>query len=703
MLTGLGRADVLRLWVVFGVTAVFGVAAPVPAQQPAVETGSKPVLTNAAAIRELSSEAAARHLPVRLCGVVLGIAEIGSDGYAIHDGTAGIYIQGPREQVATLGHGDLVEVTGYTDPGEFAPFVIQESVTRLGMGEVPEPARASFDEIISGRTDAQWIEVTGVVRYYEPNPANTNTCRLELTTGGGRLIARLNVPEVREPLVDAQVRLRGVCYYQVNKHRQVINAVLSVPREVPIIIEEPAPADPFARPVQPINTLLQFAAGGSYGHMVHVTGVVTCVHPGEFWIRDHTRGLRVHTRSIKQIRIGDVVHVLGFPKNGEYSPVLEDAIWKVVATGPEPEPHMLVEPGDAFDYDADLIALEAELVDYRPGPEGCVSVLRSGDSTFRAVLPGWPGAVAAGPKWVPGSRVRVTGICSVVSDPLPSLTGLWRPRSFYLVLRSPGDMAVLRPPPLWSQRRVLWLLGAATAASMFAVGLIWVRSRARLREQAMNRALAEAQFAAVLNERDRIARELHDILAQGLSAIVLHLDLVKDELGRLSDRAARNLELAYQLARTAMADARNAVWNMRSQVLEQGDLVEALRGVLEQMTEGTGIATELRVAGDSRRLPPIIENALLRIGQEAITNAVKHARPTRLVLAMEFAPRHVRLEVIDDGCGFDPATVSKNRSGFGLEGMAGRVRALGGVFKLDSSPGCGTRVEVTIPVPMQSA
>jgi len=663
-------------------------------------TPSEPgLLTNAASIRDLSPEEAAQHHPVRLIGVVLGIAEIGSDGYAIHDGTAGVYIQGPPEVVAKLKQGDLVEVTGITDPGEFAPFIIQHSLIVLGKTNLPEPIAVTFDEIISGKVDAQWIQVSGIVRTHGPNPLNTNTCQLEIATGGGRLTVRLNTALVKEPLIGAKIKVKGVCYYKVNKFRQVINPVLSVPPEVSLEIIEPAPEDPYSLPVQPINLLLQFAAGGSYGHMVHVTGIVTCIQPHEFWIRDNTKGLRILTpMSTQPLAPGQIVSVLGFPKNGEYSPALQDAIFRIIGSNVVLQPRYLQSAAEAFDYDADLITLEATITDLHLTRDGIAVGLKSGDHFFRAILVNTNLTVVPR-SWQPESRVRITGICNVIGDPIPTLTGLWRPQSFQIIMRSPTDLTIIRPPPFLTQKRIMWILGLITLLSLTTVAVIWTRSRIRLREQLLNRAMTEAQFIAVLNERERIARELHDILAQGLNAIVLNLDLVRDEIGRLSERAAKHLQLAYELARMATADARNAVWNMRAQVLEQSDLPTAIQGILEQMTTATSITPEFTLSGNQRRLPPILENTLLRIAQEAITNAVKHAHPSQIKVTLEYEPHSIILTIEDDGHGFNPNTITRSTSGFGLRGMRDRTIQLNGKFEVDSAPGKGTHIRVTLPIP----
>jgi signal transduction histidine kinase len=239
------------------------------------------------------------------------------------------------------------------------------------------------------------------------------------------------------------------------------------------------------------------------------------------------------------------------------------------------------------------------------------------------------------------------------------------------------------------------VLGIAVVVLLLVVAGVDWNHRRRLREQALARMKSEAEFAAVWNERNRMAREMHDTLAQGLGAISVHLELVKHQLPADSP-ARKSLEEVRQLARENLADARKSIWNLRSQVLENGDLATALGGVLHSLTGGTGVKSTLRVCGRPRRLAPVTENNLLRIGQEAITNAARHARAQRLEVALEFEERQVRLSVQDDGQGFNPADPPPSEGGFGLVGMRERTEHLHGDFRLESAPAKGTKVQVTL-------
>ena len=209
----------------------------------------------------------------------------------------------------------------------------------------------------------------------------------------------------------------------------------------------------------------------------------------------------------------------------------------------------------------------------------------------------------------------------------------------------------------------------------------------------------ESRFAAVLAERNRIAREIHDSLAQGLAGISLQLELVAKMLASSADKASNHLNQARMLARQSLADARQSLWDLRSGGPESSDLPASLSVSARHLTAETGVQTRLQVHGTFRELDHDIESNLLRIGQEAITNAVKHARAQRIDISLEFARDIVRLSVRDNGSGFDPQQRLSTPDGhFGLLGMRERAEQIGGTLTVSSSPDSGTEISAEVPV-----
>ena len=207
------------------------------------------------------------------------------------------------------------------------------------------------------------------------------------------------------------------------------------------------------------------------------------------------------------------------------------------------------------------------------------------------------------------------------------------------------------------------------------------------------------QFDAVLEERNRMAREIHDTLAQGFVGIALQLQAVEKAMPDAPDKASRHLARAKSMVSHSLVEARRTVWDLRSQALETKDLATAFSETARQMTEGTDVATEVRVSGEIRKLSSRIENNALRIAQEALTNAIRHAEPKHVVIELEFEAATLQLRVKDDGRGFDTEGMLATADGhFGLLGMRERVEHVGGRLTLSSRPGEGTEVWATIPI-----
>ncbi|MEW6131104.1 MAG: two-component regulator propeller domain-containing protein [Acidobacteriota bacterium] len=208
-----------------------------------------------------------------------------------------------------------------------------------------------------------------------------------------------------------------------------------------------------------------------------------------------------------------------------------------------------------------------------------------------------------------------------------------------------------------------------------------------------------AQFSAVLAERNRLAREIHDTLAQGFVGIGLQLQAVGKMLKESPQLAQHHLDVAQKMVTHSLAEARRSVWNLRPQALEKSDLAAALSETAKQLSQGSAVETEVRVSGVPQTLSSSLENNLLRIGQEAITNALKHAKPQTIKIELAYEPDLVRLRVIDDGCGFDCKNVASADEGhFGLIGMRERIEWLKGELRFQTAPGSGTEVIAVVPV-----
>jgi ligand-binding sensor domain-containing protein/signal transduction histidine kinase len=217
----------------------------------------------------------------------------------------------------------------------------------------------------------------------------------------------------------------------------------------------------------------------------------------------------------------------------------------------------------------------------------------------------------------------------------------------------------------------------------------------RLRVRGMQK-----QFGAVLAERTRIAREIHDNLAQEMAGISVQLEVVARTMPVGAEAANTYLDNARRQVRHGIAEARRYVWDLRSPALENNDLRTALSETARRLTNETNVQPRVEISGTFRRLPPLVETNLLRIGQEAINNAVKHAEAQQISVNLIFDALRVQLSVRDDGRGFDSDQLATNgKAGhFGLIGMRERAEQIGGTLSINSSLGSGTEVVADIPV-----
>ncbi len=242
------------------------------------------------------------------------------------------------------------------------------------------------------------------------------------------------------------------------------------------------------------------------------------------------------------------------------------------------------------------------------------------------------------------------------------------------------------------------LVGLLALVLAFAFSEFVFRIIERLQAQAVARSREVATLTAVVQERERLSRELHDGLAQLVSYLLVRLDTVQALVeGSRREEAIAELEQLRAVADHLYADVRESITGLRSRVAERG-LLPALQDYTDEFEERYALGVTLEAGVLPDRLPPLVGLQLFRIVQEALTNVRKHARARHVRVALTM-PRADLLQVViaDDGQGFDPASARGERS-YGLVSMRERAESLGGSFQIESRPGCGTRVTVTVPI-----
>ena len=431
-----------------------------------------PVLTTIAQVKPLSEDQARLGYPVRLRGVVTYHNPIAGNTF-VQDSTGGIYVVFRRDAQPTVHAGDLVEVEGRSRPGNFAPVVVVTAIRTIGRQPFPRPARIEMEQLFTGVADSAWVQAQGIVH----SIGLANGLRTLGVNWGAHhfLVYIFGSTKLPDSLLDSHIRVEGVCGSMFNFKRQILGMHLFVPDAGLVRIE--GSGVPSAPSLRTIEQLLQFSYSDRFGERCRIRGVVTLAHPGgPTYVSDATGGVLVQNHPPSDLRVGDWGEVIGLPAavSGLFNPVLRDAeIRKLGRAGPR-EP-MLVTATDILDegYDAELVRIDALLVDQAPGKGNKPLVLQAGDRLFEARLD-----QQQLPALEKGSLLRVTGIASV--DTYESQQTVL-PRSFSILLRSPADIATLQPAPWWSPSRAFRVLGLVCAVAVLA--LVWIvvlRRRVRL-------------------------------------------------------------------------------------------------------------------------------------------------------------------------------------------------------------------------------
>jgi signal transduction histidine kinase len=702
-------------------------------------------LTNAAEVLALPAGQAAQGMPVAVSGVVTAAQPDANwkGRFFVQDATAGVFVDNLDLPQPTPG--DFVEVSGISHPGGYAPIISRPHWRKLRTAPLPAAKSVPIEQVMAGIEDSQRVEISGIVRAFQ---AQESVVVFEIVSGGYRLDVHVPPLPGVEPqeLVGARVRARGTAAtFFSGRLRHLITVTIHVPLPSDFIVEKVASGDPFESPLIPLDSLAQYRGQHELGNRIHVKGTVTYQRPGEdLFLQDATSGMQIKSRQLGLLAPGEIVEAVGFPDFERFLPVLQDAVFRKTS-----EPSVVVSPKLVSEIElrdglhhADYITLQGKLLDratnWRKNPAGTgtyrrtILMLQGSSLAFSAELETSSREPAPLSEIPRGSTVEVSGICVLETARDGKLTSL------QILLPRGDNVRILEQPSWWTPERLVIGLAGLFTVLLFAV--IWTvviskknsalkimvgeKERAQIALQHANLRLeervkerseqlklqitarqeSELQFKAVLNERTRLAQELHDTLEQTLTGIALQMDTAAKFAAVEGERANHHLELARNLVTQSQAEVRCSVWNLRSRSLAQIDLPALLINISKQMTDDTRIQVEVTAQGRVRPLPEIIEENLMRVAQEALTNIIKHSQATRATIALDYGPQNIRLHIQDNGTGFVLENHAGPREGhFGLLGITERTKRLRGDVSLASAPGAGTTLQVTIPIEPPSA
>jgi signal transduction histidine kinase len=622
-----------------------------------------------------------------------------------------------------------VELDGVTGAGDYAPVIYPQHIRIVGTAPLPEATALPISELLDGKWDCQRVRVRGVVQFTEETPLDAQSAWCELVAHGGRvrvLINRLDFPAGLARLADTEVEATGVMFVNWNSRGELLGARLNVENLGDLRVIERGPEDPFSVPVVKLSEIQPFSREGSTLHRRRCTGTVTLAWPGQregqcFFIQEGRRGVCVETNDRAPLAAGDRVEVSGFVQMKEHFGMIHAAVVRKIGTAPLPTPtpvdRRLVlgrfvegrSVTDAKDVDGLLATLDGRLEKIDVADRETPRLLLSSEGRLVPVSFSGNTPLAVLSRFEPGSILRIVGVIRV------ELASSWpaqehpRPVGFGFLVPSPSDLTVIEAAPWWTPQRLWLLLGGIGAVLVITLAWNWLLRRrveqrsVQLAEEMRARREAAVEFDATLRERQRLAADLHDTLEQGLTGIAFRVETMVVQRTKAQDNS-ENLDRVRHLLAGVREDVRRSVWNLRADALEGHTLAEALQATVDRLAGESDLIGAVEIEGAPFVLPDLIAGNLLLLAQEAMTNALKHGDPRSILVRLVFAEETLRLSVEDDGQGFDPAQAATPREGhFGIQGMRERVKRLGGVFEIESAPGRGTRVAVTVPVPIANS
>ena len=655
-------------------------------------------LTSVAAVNALDRRYPTERFSVNLEGIVQGFV---LRGIVVKDTSGSVIVKNHAGD--SFRPGDQVTIRGYVQIDSFGEIrVIATNMVRLAHGPVPIVATVTPAEIETGRYNLSPVKVEGVVTKAFSDEIDHEWSWFYVRNPHGQIAVSLSEAvsqEYLDNLIDATVSVTGICDLHNHGYRRFIGIRISVYDKSAVHVLKPAPANPFDAPPINVTTDLMRLPQNDFQHRQRLSGHVVAAWRGNELMLRTSDNYRLHVtlrNSCVLPPAGTPVTVVGFICKNTFHVKLTEALMRI-DSGPaitDPSSSCTVREvlfGGKGGYLIDpyfhgrTLRLKGQVrhVSTLPPGETCISLDDGGYMVTVNIGNATPPEI--------GSIVEVTGACLMDVESDDGGTRFGRIKGFSVILRSPDDLKIVSRPPWWTPRRLLAVIMVLLAilAAIFA----WNRVLKRIVER-RSRALLKSEIAKIgaelrIDERTRLAVELHDSIAQNLTAISLQIAAAETAQKMDTTAADKHIETADRMLKSCRTELRRCLWDLRGEALEEKDFADAVRKTLRPVT-GT-VAVSVRVLVPRTRLSDSTAHAVLRMLRELTSNAVRHGKAKHVYVAGELVEGLMRFSVRDDGCGFTTDRCPGPDQGhFGLDGIRERIKRLGGTFTLESSPGDGT-------------
>lgn len=574
----------------------------------------------------------------------------------------------------------------------------------------PPPQKVSVQDFLEGKHLFEYVSIDGIMNSVFRDEIDPDFIYFIFTCGDKRVFAEVkttaDVEAVSTRLLGAHVTVTGCCSRDADS-RLYCDYFLSLNSINGILVHERHRDAPFsARDISDTASLTPQAIS-TLGRR-RATGTVVAI-----WAKDKvllkTDKAETITATLAEgilPKPGAAIEISGYPETDLYSVNLARAVWCPATAKPSP-------PGEAVPSSPTLLTTDAEgrprldvfMHAKRIVMEGEAKRIRRGrNNEFLFALEDKAASIdvivtdehaAAGIE--EGCLLSATGVCVMEKE-------TWRPNAIipritdiFLVVNESDGVHIVSRPSWWTPARLFFIIIAMAAAllAIFTWNIILRTLVARRSRQLLRAETSKADAQLRIDERTRLAAELHDSIAQTLSGVSLQIDAAERLIDGDRKSLANQLHFASGALKSCRAELRNCLWDLRNQALDEPNMNEAIRQTIAPLIGSANISINFAVRRNL--ISDNTAHAILRIVRELVSNAIHHGMARRIIIEGCLGAGHIRFSVQDDGCGFDPDSVPGVRQGhFGLAGIRERIRKLNGTLSIETAPTHGARITVSL-------